>query len=63
MTSRIFHAKFAGVCDHCDRVIHVGDSVCYHSGCVDVIAPDPTILQPRESICPACQLAHAGECA
>lgn len=66
----VFRARYAGVCDYCDRVIHVGDVVGYvgdrelvHDACVAAPPADPTVLQRGETICPHCQLAHAGECA
>lgn len=73
MSASMFRARFGGVCDRCDRSIHVGETIGYpmgggypvHARCLhldDDDGGDPTVLRSRETACPACHLTHRGEC-
>lgn len=69
--SAAFTARYSGKCRSCRRRINVGDTVCYdsddrvvHARCAGVEIPedDPTVLRPREIVCPDCWTVKPCRC-
>ena len=74
--SASFNARYEGVCDRCGLLIEVGHAVRFHCGFSGVVHTGcrPPEVSVREvdrqivenarqpSVCPGCQLEHAGPC-
>ncbi|QIG58369.1 hypothetical protein SEA_SKOG_217 [Gordonia phage Skog] len=66
-----FVARFGGVCPECDDdivashdvVLYNDDDEVVHEACVSGAIPvQRTLRRTRQSVCPDCNLDHAGSC-